>query len=245
VSTKGAPAMSDEYDQYLSKHYSHVSTPASLERKKAWVLSNHGSKLPPSTDAVILDVGPGFGNIIQLLHDKCGYKNVNAIDISPEVVSVCNTILPGSTKLVGDTVGFLNGHQGEFDLILLLHVLEHISKNEVLPFLGAVHNALKSGGRVIVEVPNSAHPITGINMRYADFTHHVGFTDRSLEFVMLNAGFSEVSLYGCKVPWESPLRSIQRAGQNVVEMLLGLIVRLYMPTKPSILTSILGACATK
>lgn len=237
--------MSDDYDQYLSTHYSHVSTPASLERKKSWVLSNHGSKFPPSTEAAILDVGPGFGNIIQLLHNKCGYKNVTAIDISPEVVSVCNKILPGSTKLVADTVQFLNDHQGEFDLILLLHVLEHIPKDEVLPSLRAVHDALKIGGRVIVEVPNSAHPITGVNMRYADFTHNLGFTDRSLEFVMLNAGFPSVCLYGCKIPRESTLRSIQRAGQDIVEMLLGLLVRLYMPTKPSILTSILGACATK
>ena len=237
--------MSDEYGQYLSNHYSHVSTPASLERKKTWVLSNHGSKLPPSPDAVILDVGPGFGNIIQLLHDKCGYKNVNGIDISPEVVSVCNTILPGSTKLVADTVQFLNDHKEEFALILLLHVIEHVPKTEVLPFLRAIHTALKTGGRVILEVPNSAHPVTGINMRYADFTHHVGFTDRSLEFVMLSAGFSDVCLYGCKVPRESVARGIQRAGQDMVEMLLGLIVRLYMPTKPSILTSILAACATK
>ncbi len=237
--------MSDEYGQYLSNHYSHVSTPASLERKKTWVLSNHGSKFPSRADAAILDVGPGFGNILQLLHDKCGYKNVNAIDISPEVVSVCNTILPGSTKLVGDTVQFLNEHAGEFDLILLLHVIEHIPKTEVLLFLRAIHNALKVGGRVIVEVPNSAHPITGINMRYADFTHHVGFTDRSLEFVMLSAGFSDICLYGCKVPRESIVRSVQRAGQDLVETLLALVVRLYMPTKPSILTSILAACATK
>ena len=62
---------------------------------------------------------------------------------------------------------------------------------------------------------------------------------------MLSAGFSDVCLYGCKVPRESVARGIQRAGQDMVEMLLGLIVRLYMPTKPSILTSILAACATK
>ncbi len=237
--------MSDAYGEYLSKHYAHVATPASLERKKTWVLANHGSKLPPSPEADILDVGPGFGNILQLLHDQCGYANVKAVDISEEVVAFCNRILPGSTELVSDTIRFLEQHEEQFDLILLLHVIEHLSKDTVIPFLKAVRRALKAKGQVILEVPNAAHPITGVNMRYADFTHHLGFTDRSLEFVILSAGFSGVTVYGCKIPRESVARTVQRAAQDAVEILLGVVVRLYMPTKPSILTSILGACATK
>jgi len=237
--------VNDGYRQYLSDHYAHVATPAALERKKSWVVANHGSHFPQSKDAAILEVGPGFGNIIQMLHEKCGYTNVRAVDISEEVVDVCNDLLPGSTELVGDTTEFLRQHAGTYDMILLLHVVEHIPKSDVFSFLRAVRSALKPGGKVVLEVPNAAHPITGVNMRYADFTHQTGFTDISLQFVMLSAGFSAVDIYGCHVPRESLARAVQRAGQDAVEMLLGMVVRLYMPTKPSILTSILGACATK
>ena len=237
--------MSDVYQQYLSNHYAHVASPASLERKKNWVLSNHRSRLPVDRDAAILEIGPGFGNILQLLRDRCGYTNIRAIDVSPEVITACNDVVPNSTSLVEDTVAYLQAHEEKFDLVLLLHVLEHVPRDGVLPLLAAIRSALKPKGRLVLEVPNAANPLTGANMRYADFTHHVGFTDRSLEFVMLNAGFADICVYPCKVPRESVIRTIQRAGQDSVEMLLGFVLRLYMPTKPSILTSILGACGTK
>jgi cyclopropane fatty-acyl-phospholipid synthase-like methyltransferase len=235
--------MSGEYDQYLSKYYSQNT--ARLEWNAAAVLDHHGAHLPANKDAAILEIGPGTGALMLHLRNQCGYRDVRAVDISPEVVSVCNTALPGSTELVADTATYLESQPEQFDLILLVHTLEHVPKEQVLPLLRAIHAALKPGGKLVVEVPNSEHPVVGTRNRYADFTHTIGFTDLSLKFVLQNSGFERVSVYGCKVPRKSLGRVVQRGAQDTVEFFLGLMVRLYRPGDVMVLSSILGACATK
>ncbi len=235
--------MSGEYDQYLSKYYSQDT--ARLERNAATVLDHHGAHLPANKDAAILEIGPGTGTLMGFLRDHCGYLDIRAVDVSPEVVSVCNTILPDSTRLVSDSAAYLESQPEEFDFILMLHTLEHVPKEQVLPLLRAIRAALKPGGKLVVEVPNSEHPVVGTRNRYADFTHTIGFTDLSLKFVLQNSGFVNVSVYGCKVPRKSLARTVQRAAQDTVEFFLGLMVRLYRPGDPMVLSSILGACATK
>ena len=237
--------MSVEYDQYLSKYYGHVSTSAALKWNAVAALDHHGSHFPGDKNAVILEIGPGFGTMVYFLHHHCGYQNVRAIDVSPEAVNACNRILPGSTEFTPDTCKYLEEHQGRFDLILMLHVLEHVPKREALRLVKAIHGALRVGGKFIVEVPNAAHPIAGAKNRYGDFTHTVGFTDQSLAFVLRNSGFTDVVVYGCKIPRKSFACFIQRTAQDGVELVLGLLLRLYMPSQPIILASVLGACATK
>ena len=237
--------MSVQYDQYLSDYYGHVSTSAGLDWNAVAALAHHGSHFPADKRAAILEIGPGFGTMLHCLHERCGFQNVRAIDVSPEAVNACNRILPGSTELIPDTAGYLEKHREEFDLVVMLHVLEHVPKAEVLPLVRAIHGALKAGGKFIVEVPNIAHPIAGAKNRYEDFTHTVGFTDQSLAFVLRNSGFADVAVYGCKIPRKSLARLIQRTAQDGVELFLGLLLRLYVPSRPIILASVLGACGTK
>ena len=237
--------MTSDYDQYLSNHLGHIADDAALDWNAATALEHHGSHFPTDTNAAVLEIGPGFGAMLHCLRECRGYQNVRAIDVSPEVVEACNKILPGSTELVSDSAKYFEEHRGEFDLILMLHVLEHVPRDEVMALVKAIHGALRAGGTLIVEVPNAAHPLTGTHHRYHDFTHTVGFTDQSLAFVLRNAGFQGVDVYGCKIPRKSLARLIQRTAQDGVELLLKLFLRLYMPSQPVILSSVLGACAKK
>ena len=129
--------------------------------------------------------------------------------------------------------------------MILLHTLEHVPRGQVLRLVRMIHGALKPGGKLVVEVPNSEHPVVGSRNRYADFTHTVGFTDLSLRYVLQNCGFSNVTIYGCRIPRKSLGRWLQRTAQDTIELVLGLMVRLYRPGDSLILSSILGACATK
>ncbi len=192
-----------------------------------------------------MEIGPGLGALIGYLHGRRGYSNIRAVDVSPEVVSACNQVLPGSTMLAEDTVDFLRNKPGEFDLVLMLHVLEHIPEEDVTSTLEAVRGALKKDGRLIVEVPNVAHPVVGTYIRYRDFTHTTGFTDDSLAFVLRNAGFENVAVYGCRMPRSNPARFIQRTLQDSVELLAGLLLRIYLPPVRVNLAIAIGACATK
>jgi 2-polyprenyl-3-methyl-5-hydroxy-6-metoxy-1,4-benzoquinol methylase len=237
--------MSTYYQQYLSNHFTHLTNPAAQRRNAATVIGRHHFHLPSNRDAKILEIGPGMGCVMDLLHSRYGYSKISGVDLSPEVVNTCNRILPGSTELAVNTTSFLEQHGNEYDLILMFHVLEHVPQSEILPFLKAIREALREGGRLVIEVPNVANPLTGLYHRYHDFTHTVGFMDQSLSFVLRNAGFSEVSVYECKTPAKSPARFVQRGAQDVVEALMKLALRVYMPSQPIILTSLLGACAQK
>lgn len=237
--------MSVEYDQYLSHHFHRISTPAGAQRNAAFSLDHHGKHFPSDKNSAILEIGPGLGALIGHLHTRCGYRNIKAVDVSPEVVEVCNRVLPGSTELTVNTTEFLQEHTGEFALVLMLHVLEHVPKDEVMPLLKAIRHSLSENGKLVVEVPNTAHPVTGAYNRYHDFTHTVGFTDQSLGFVLRNSGFQDVTVYGCRIPRKNPLRLIQRAAHDAVELVLGLRLRLYLPHQPTNLATALGACGTK
>lgn len=237
--------MAAEYEQYISQHLSHVSLPATVLQNANSALEHHGRHFPSDKGAAILEIGPGFGAMIDCLHNRCGYSNVAAVDISPEVVEACNQVVPGSTMLASDTSEFLRDQPARFDLILMLHVLEHMPKDDLVPTLEAIRGALKKSGKLIVEVPNIAHPVTGAYNRYHDFTHTLGFTDQSLAFVLRNSGFESVTIYGCRMPRTNPARALQRALQDAVELLAAIRLRLFLPRQPVNLATALGACATK
>ncbi len=237
--------MSVEYDRYLTEHFRRIAAPSTLRWNAIAAIDHHGQYFPADKDAAILEIGPGFGNLIERLHSRCGYRKVSAVDVSPEVVAACNRVLPGSTALAGDTAAFLHERPQEYDLVLMFHVLEHVPRDAVMPLLEALRASLKTNGKLIVEVPNIAHPVMGAYNRYHDFTHTIGFTDQSLGFVLRNAGFREVTVYGCRMPRRNPLRLIQRTAQDIVELLAALRLRLFLPRQPVNLATALGACATK
>ena len=235
--------MSREYDQYLTEQLQPLSAEGCVQRNAWFAWYRHGTHFPTSTDAAILEIGPGYGAMLDLLCSEHKYTNVHGVDVSPEVVRACNQVVPNSTDLTDDTTAFLCSRAGSYDLILMLHVLEHVPKPEAMALLMAVRGALRPGGKLVAEVPNIAHPLTGGYHRYHDFTHTVGFTDQSLNFVLRAAGFASVSVYPCKIPRISAVRTLQRASQDTVELVAKILLRLYMPRQSVVLSSVLGACA--
>jgi 2-polyprenyl-3-methyl-5-hydroxy-6-metoxy-1,4-benzoquinol methylase len=237
--------MSAEFDTYLTNYYEHTASPRALKWNATSARYHHGSHFPVDRSAAILEIGPGFGNLMSLLQKQAGYQNVRGVDVSPEVVNYCNHSHPGSTDLAADTTKYLHDHVEAFDLVLMLHVLEHVPKDTTLAFLQAIRSALRPGGKLIVEVPNAAHPIVGARTLYSDFTHTVGYSEQSFSYVLRSTGFSQVEVYGCKIVPKTLLRLIQRAGQEGVELLLRILSLPYGPTQSNISASLLGACATR
>jgi trans-aconitate methyltransferase len=232
----------EKYDNYLTNHLAQVSNQNS---RLQWLSCNYKLYLPTNLTTKILEIGPGYGELIDYLINKLGYKNTKAIDLSQEVVDVCNTIAPNSTKKVSDTTAFLGEYKNYFGMVFMLEVLEHVPKSETVNLLSQIYNALEPGGVLIVEVPNMANPITGLIFRYADFTHEVGFTDLSLTHVLQRSGFSKVSVYPVRVPIVSVQRFVQFLLQGVINQLLNLIKRVYMPPLKQISAHTIFAVAVK
>jgi cyclopropane fatty-acyl-phospholipid synthase-like methyltransferase len=233
------------FSNYLTAHYGQVTDKRFRSRKKAFIQYNYAQYLPLERNARILEIGPGFGEVLELLTEDLGYTNVKAIDLSKEVVDYCNELVPGSTELVEDSTSFLRSCTDCFDCIIMFHVLEHIPKPAIQPFLTAIHNTLTRDGRLLLEVPNMSNPILGLNIRYADFTHELGFTEMSLKFLMQRTGFQGVHLFESQLPNDRWSRPFQFGLQKLANFSIQLLYRAWAIHPPKLLSPLLCACAVK
>ena len=148
---------------------------------------------------MILDVGCGMGLALGFLH-QAGFSNLKGIDSDVGQVRLAQeSHLPAIH--VPDTVGYLKGKMATADTVLCLDVLEHIPKKIQIDFLGAIFQALKPGGRLLLTVPNANSSLAN-RWRYNDWTHELSFTEHSLDFVLYHAGFRTITV--------SPAEFIQR-----------------------------------
>ena len=146
---------------------------------------------PSDREAHVLEVGCGYGALLHVARD-CGYGNVEGIDVSREQVDAaaalgiegvrCGDLLPSLADLPPESL----------DAVVAFDVLEHFARDELIPFVDAVHRVLRPGGRWLVHVPNGESPFVG-TIRYGDLTHELAFTRQSLAQLLLASGFSDVS----------------------------------------------------
>jgi glycosyltransferase involved in cell wall biosynthesis/2-polyprenyl-3-methyl-5-hydroxy-6-metoxy-1,4-benzoquinol methylase len=216
----------DKFDRYLSSHFAHLGGPHRDADRLQSIRANYTELLPSDESAAVLEIGPGLGDLLYYLTVARGMRNVEAFDLSAEAAAHCSErYCP--TQHVDDPIAFLRARAGQYDLIMMLHVLEHVEKSQAVPFLRAVHEALKPGGRVVIEVPNMGNPLVGLTCRYADFTHELGFTGTSLAQLLRLAGFEGLSVRPFKIPTSSLPRIAQFVLRAFLEGSMRLLTRLY------------------
>lgn len=162
--------------------------------------------VPANRDAAILDVAAGAGELLTFLREE-NFSNARGIDVSESQVAHARS--QGVTGIeCANMLEYLPKHPGEFDTIIASHVIEHLTKDEVVESFTLIRQALKPGGRAIVLVPNSSSPI-GLIFTFGDFTHEVFFSAMSLGQVALATGFDVVHLGGA-TPDPTGLRGASR-----------------------------------
>jgi 2-polyprenyl-3-methyl-5-hydroxy-6-metoxy-1,4-benzoquinol methylase len=144
--------------------------------------------LPFNKNAAICDVGCGGGNLLYYLK-SIGYTTVNGVDISAPQVLRARQV--GVQVEQGDIVEFLDSQKSKYDLILAIDVIEHLAKDRALKFFDVCNNALREGGRLIIQTPNPESPWGG-QILYGDLTHETGFTPNLLEKLLKSAGFDSI-----------------------------------------------------
>lgn len=146
--------------------------------------------LPADHGAAILDIGCGFGQMLQALK-TAGYIDLAGIDVSDEAVMSCMAMGLAVEKIESLEAYCFSVRKG-FDFIIMSHVIEHIDKTKIIETLSLVRTLLlKEGGRLVVITPNAQSP-TGSYWAYEDFTHTTIFTAGSLYFVLRRAGFKYI-----------------------------------------------------
>lgn len=211
------------FQDYLTRHYTQLGD-AERHRagRKRQLLETYRRWLPANRDAAMLEIGPGFGHLLEILRTDLGYRNATAVDVSREVVAYLEQRLPGSTTYVEDTAAWLRAHPGQWEQVFALHVIEHVPRDAVADFLAAVRGALRPGGRVVLELPNMANLFTGGFLRWADLTHEWGYTEQSLHQLLTACGFTGVTCFEERVPpglkgvAAGAFRALARGAQRIV-----------------------------
>jgi 2-polyprenyl-3-methyl-5-hydroxy-6-metoxy-1,4-benzoquinol methylase len=144
--------------------------------------------LPENKHADIVDLACGSGKLLHLFQLE-GYRRISGVDISPDQISRARQVT--EDVVLGDAIDFLEKRRERFDLIVGLDIVEHFHKPEVIRFLDCCHNALKPGGRLILQTPNAESP-WGSTHRYNDLTHEVCFNPNALSRLLRLTGFSDI-----------------------------------------------------
>jgi SAM-dependent methyltransferase len=142
-------------------------------------------------DSSILDIGCGMGFFL-LAARNLGFNNVQGIDSSSQQIAVAKKHgLPA--ELVDDVPNYLSQKKECFDAIFMFDVLEHIPVEDQIGALLSIRAALKTGGVLFVRVPN-ANSSFAARYRWVDWTHHCSFSEHSLDFILFNAGFRNITI---------------------------------------------------
>lgn len=144
--------------------------------------------LPTRKDAAIVELGCGSGKLLYFFK-QLGYKNLKGVDISPDQVALAKQVLPEVEQ--ANVLDWLNGRQEQFDLIIALDLIEHFKRDEALRFLDLCFEALKNGGRLILQTPNADSPF-GLQIIHGDITHEWAYNVNQLTRLLRRAGFLEV-----------------------------------------------------
>jgi SAM-dependent methyltransferase len=124
---------------------------------------------------------------------ECGYDNAEGVDSSEEQVATAAKLGVKNVRCE-DALALLDRATGEYNCIIALDLIEHLTKTEVLSLLARASTALRPGGVIILQTTNAASPFCG-RLRYGDFTHESSFTASSLGQVLRVAGLTEIHVY--------------------------------------------------
>lgn len=195
-----------------------VMSAARLRSRSALMRKLYGHVVPADRTAKILDVGCGLGAIVYWLQTN-GYEDVAGIDVDATQIGQAREL--GVRNLSSGDLRTALGSARSLDAIILRDVLEHFTKKEILDLLDLCRDALRDGGRLIVQVPNGDSPFFG-HIRYGDFTHEMAFTASSLAQVLAVAGFTRWEFHPVPpvmVDKTMPVRLLRAAAWKLVQFL--------------------------
>lgn len=136
--------------------------------------------------ARILDIECANGGLLRALADV-GFDNLTGVDPSLACAANARKLVPAARIEVGwidrPDPGF-----GQYDLVALTHVLEHVRD------VGRAMTAVADGGRLYLEVPDAARYPEHVAAPFQDFnTEHINhFSQRSLASLAARHGFQAV-----------------------------------------------------
>jgi len=145
------------------------------------VLMGFLSDIVGQSNARILDVGTGYGRLLRQMH-LLGF-DATGVEVNPDIVAANRR--DGLNCL---TVEEFRNTPGEFDVILMAHIIEHFSPKELLQFMDGYLDRLKVGGKLVIAAPLAS------DYFYDDFDHVKPYQPTGIVMVF-GAGTAQVQYY--------------------------------------------------
>ena len=181
---------------------------------------NYTPWLPEARDAAILDVGCGSGRVLAFLSAR-GYRRLEGFDRDPDAVRAAQARSSAIVTVEDDWSRFLAHRHGTFDLIVLKDVIYYLPRERVADALRVVRDALKPGGRVVMEVFNGA-AFTGPFVAYKDYAILWIPTEHTVRSFLARAGFSSIAVHAHR----PPARTVRRRLFNFAARLWRICLRM-------------------
>ena len=144
----------------------------------------------------VADLGCGRGEFVELLLGM-GVE-AKGIEVDRELVDAGRKA--GLPVEFGDAVGWLAAEpDGSLGGISMIQVIEHLTPRDRTEVIRLAAEKLRPGGRILVETLNPQSLYIFARAFYADPTHDTPVHPAYLEFLLKEAGFSEIG-----IEWRSP-----------------------------------------
>ncbi len=182
-------------------------------------------RLGHQTPLKVFEIGFGKGELLDWAREK-GH-DVSGIEIIPELVRQAQARGHRVHQMSVQELKSSSIPQGEFDLVVIFDVLEHLYVHEIIELLKNCHRLLKPNGQLMVRFPNGLSPI-GLVQHMKDITHITILSPDRMEQLGRITGFHVVfsgntarSLSQGKNPrW---MRVILYRLRNFLETIIGLL----------------------
>lgn len=131
-------------------------------------------------DSSILEIGCGIGDVMEYLN-YCGYQNVIGTDISDAMLEICQ-----NKQLNVKTADYILSRGQKCDVVLVSHVIEHMSYEQLRDFLERYLGILQDGGLLLIISPLMS------NRFYTDIDHVKPYNiDSVLRYLQTEMTFSK------------------------------------------------------
>lgn len=146
--------------------------------------------------APVLDIGCGEGEFLELL----GELGVEARGVEVDAGLVESDQARGLDVRLADALSALDSEPDEgLGGIVLIQVVEHLGRQELLDVVELAFHKLRAGGRLIMETVNPQSLYVFAHAFYLDPTHTTPIHPSYLQFLCEERGFSTVD-----IEWRSP-----------------------------------------
>lgn len=205
---------------------------------------NYLNHFPADKNTTILVISCGPGYCVNTLN-KAGYKNVTGIDSRESQVEWARK--HGLNCRVERAFEYLDSQADDsLGAIFCEQELNHLTKEEILEFLGLCMRKLKPGAHLVCHGLNGANPVVGSESLAQNFDHYNTFTEYTMKQVLGHAGFTEVKIFPLNlyVFWKNPANYVLLAASSLLHLTFRALFIMYGKAN-KIFTKKIGASCRK